>query len=61
MSIDDLPVEQFTAKEWRDIAVSNHEAKTHYFERMMALRDEVESLRHELETTLEVLSACKPG
>ena len=61
MSIEDVAVDHFTAQEWRDIAVANHGAKTLYFKRMMALRDEVEALRHELETTLEVLSACKPG
>ena len=61
MSIEDLPVDHFTAEEWCDIAIANHRAKTHYLKLMMKFRDEVTTLGHELETTLEVLSACKPG
>ena len=54
LSIEDLPADHFTAEEWRKIAVMNHRAKTYYYERMVAICDE-------LDTTLDVLSAARPG
>ena len=43
-TIEDVPVETFSAEEWRELAIQNHKAKTVYFDAIGELRKKVSFL-----------------
>ena len=60
-TIEDVPVETFSAEEWRELAIQNHKAKTVYFNAIAELREKVSFLPYverdndELEEQVRIL------
>jgi len=52
-TVADIAVEEFTAQEWRDIAVANHEAKTFYYNAMVEYRQRLFQVQEQFQGHLD--------